>query len=142
MLFPSKNQIFSFHFFRINLHKYERKAQLSISNFNNSTVNIRNIQVFEIKRSEHVYTMNIFGSKNRHLKINTKIAKIFFISPNFFLQYRYNLKNHQMLQTSWRNLPITVLLEIVDFEPKKVHSAVASSDSMLRLMTISVGVMS
>ena len=84
MLFPSKNQIFSFHFFRINLHKYERKAQLSISNFNNSTVNIRNIQVFEIKRSEHVYTMNIFGSKNRHLKINTKIAKIFFISPNFF----------------------------------------------------------
>ena len=113
-----------------------------LSNFNNSTVNIRNIQVFEIKRSEHVYTMNIFGSKNRHLKINTKIAKIFFISPNFFLQYRYNLKNHQMLQTFWRNLPITVLLEIVDFEPKKVHSAVASSDSMLRLMTISVGVMS
>lgn len=113
-----------------------------LSNFNNSTVNIRNIQVFEIKRSEHVYTMNIFGSKNRHLKINTKIAKIFFISPNFFLQYRYNLKNHQMLQTSWRNLPITVLLEIVDFEPKKVHSAVARSDSMLRLMTISVGVMS
>ena len=47
-----------------------------------------------------------------------------------------------MLQTFWRNRPITVLLEIVDFEPKKVHSAVARSDSMLRLMTISVGVMS
>ena len=84
-------------------------------NGGDSTGNIRNIQVFEIKRSEHVYTMNIFGSKSRHLKINTKIAKIFFISP-FFLQYRYNLKNHQMLQTFRRNLPITVLLEIVDFE--------------------------
>ena len=68
-------------------------------------------------------------------KFCKKICKIF----AEFLQLHILQK---VLHFRPREESVTVLLEIVDFEPKKVHSAVARSDSMLRLMTISVGMMS